>query len=293
MIEEDTLYELYWEENFSMNDIADELNCGIGTVQHWMNKYGIDRRNHTREKITISEDSLRKLYCEEDLTMKEVGDELGYSKQQVHYWMEEHDIKRRSRPLEVKIDEETLREYYVEKEWSQKMIGEKFDCSRGTIRRRIERFGIEKRSHSECLEAAYEKERRKPKNQVGNQNPFYGKNHSNESKKKQRKSAIKRIERNSEHQVKPNYNPQACKVIEEYGEKHGYNFQHAENGGEYHIKELGYWVDGYDKEQNVVIEVDEAYHYNRNGELQEKDKRRQKEIEEHLGCEFIRVRIDT
>ncbi len=245
MIEEDTLYELYWERKLSQRDIAEKLNCSRGKVQNWMDKYEILSRGNFRD------------------------------------WAVEE------------LDEEALRKYYIEKEWSQKMISEKFDCSCGTVGNRIERFGIEKRSHSECLEAAYEKERRKPTNQVGKQNPFYGKNHSNESKKKQRKSAIKRIERNSEHQVKPNYNPQACKVIEEYGEKHGYNFQHAENGGEYHIKELGYWVDGYDEEKNAVIEVDEAYHYKQNGELREKDKRRQREIEEHLGCEFIRVRIDT
>jgi hypothetical protein len=69
----------------------------------------------------------------------------------------------------------------------------------------------------------------------------------------------------------------------------GINIQHAENGGEFHIKELGYWVDGYDKENNTVYEWDEKSHYI-NGELREKDLIRQKEIKAFLNCKFIRIR---
>jgi len=115
-----------------------------------------------------------------------------------------------------------------------------------------------------------------------------GKTLTQETKRKMRIAAIKRIER-KHGQVHPNYNPEACRLIEEYNEKHGYNFQHAENGGEFHIKELGYWVDGYDAAKNVVIEVDESHHY-KDDKLKEKDIQRQQEIEEHLDCEFIRIR---
>ena len=101
-----------------------------------------------------------------------------------------------------------------------------------------------------------------------------------------RLAAIARMERNM-GQVRPNYNPEACRLIEEYGKKHGYNFQHAENGGEFHIKELGYFVDGYDVEQNVVIEYDEPHH----ARQKEKDTQRQQEIIELLKCKFIRIKI--
>ena len=113
---------------------------------------------------------------------------------------------------------------------------------------------------------------------------------SPETKRKQRISAINR--RKKLHgQLFPGYNQQGCKLIDKMGKRLGLNFQHAENGGEYHIKELGYWVDGYDKDYNVVIEVDEPAHYDSDGNLSERDVRRQQEIEEYLGCEFIRVRI--
>jgi hypothetical protein len=85
----------------------------------------------------------------------------------------------------------------------------------------------------------------------------------------------------------PNFNPKACQLIEDYGKEHGYNFQHALNGGEYHIKELGYWVDGYDKEKNVVIEYMEKSHLS--SKKKEKDLKRKEEIISLLKCKFIEI----
>lgn len=110
---------------------------------------------------------------------------------------------------------------------------------------------------------------------------------SESTKKKLRLLAIQRIQR-QHGQIFPNYNPEACRLIEEYGRKHGYNFQHAENGGEFHIKDLGYWVDGYDEEQNTVIEYYESHHY-KDGKLKERDLMREIEIKEHLGCQLVRL----
>lgn len=137
-----------------------------------------------------------------------------------------------------------------------------------------------------------------------NPHPFQGKHHTEEAVKKmreakfgkkrgpetikhrrnQRLAAIARIER-TKGQVSPRYNPKACKLIDEYGKQHGYSFRHAENGGEFHIKELGYWVDGYDAKKNVVIEVYEPKHQLR----AEKDRLRKEEIVGHLGCQFIEI----
>jgi len=83
----------------------------------------------------------------------------------------------------------------------------------------------------------------------------------------------------------PNFNPTACHLIEEYGKQNGYNFQHALNGGEFYIKELGYWVDGYDKEKNIVIEYQEKWHLT--PKHIGKDKKRKKEIIKALKCKFI------
>ena len=110
------------------------------------------------------------------------------------------------------------------------------------------------------------------------------------SKEHNRKIRLARLKWLHEHhgQVRPSYNPTACKLIEEYGKQHGYNFQHAENGGEYYIKELGYWLDGYDKEKNVVIEYYE--HKHRWGNKAVKDIIRKQEIIDYLKCEFIEIK---
>lgn len=96
---------------------------------------------------------------------------------------------------------------------------------------------------------------------------------------------------NDPFSIQPFYNPKACELIEKYGERHEYNFQHAENGGEQFVEELGYWVDGYDEEENVVIEVYENHHY-KNGKLREDDKRREEEIKNYLKCKFIRIKFE-
>ena len=89
----------------------------------------------------------------------------------------------------------------------------------------------------------------------------------------------------------PSYNKKACEVIEELNKNGNYNFQHALNGGEYQF--CGYFVDGYDENRNVVIEIDEDHHYDNNGNLKPKDIERQKEIIENLKCKFLRYKISS
>ena len=109
---------------------------------------------------------------------------------------------------------------------------------------------------------------------------------------KTRLATLNRIENNIKNgfQISPNYNKNACEIFDEISLKENISIQHAMNLGEYYIKELGYWIDGYDKENNVVYEFDEKYHFNKDGYLKEKDLKRQKEIEHFLNCKFIRIK---
>jgi hypothetical protein len=88
----------------------------------------------------------------------------------------------------------------------------------------------------------------------------------------------------NKHDVYPNYNRNSIQILEEKAKELGItDLQHAENGGEFYIEQLGYWVDGYSKEKNIVIEYYESFHENQ----KEKDLRRQHEITKHLNCKFI------
>lgn len=85
-----------------------------------------------------------------------------------------------------------------------------------------------------------------------------GKHHTEETKHKLRFIAIRELERRGITGKSRMYNPKACDFINQFGKKNGYNFQHAMNGGEIEI--YGYFLDGYDKEKNVVFEYDEPKH---------------------------------
>jgi len=53
-------------------------------------------------------------------------------------------------------------------------------------------------------------------------------------------------------------------------------------------KVIGYFLDGYCKKNNTAFEVDERFHFI-NGVLRESDVKRQKNVEDELGCQFRRI----
>jgi len=85
-----------------------------------------------------------------------------------------------------------------------------------------------------------------------------------------------------------NYSKKACEYINKLNEQNNWNLQHAENGGE--VLCLGYWLDGYDKDLNIVFEYDEPAHYidKENNILRDYDIKRQQRIINKLNCEFWR-----
>ncbi|MFW6026798.1 MAG: hypothetical protein ACOCRX_10695 [Candidatus Woesearchaeota archaeon] len=113
--------------------------------------------------------------------------------------------------------------------------------------------------------------------------------------KNSRLHMIERIQNSLEagHQISPNWNPKACDYFEQFDEEHNIQGQHARNGGEFYIKELGYWVDYINHDFKLIIEYDEKYHYDVYGNLKEKDAKRQEEIQNlYSDYEFVRIRED-
>jgi endogenous inhibitor of DNA gyrase (YacG/DUF329 family) len=138
----------------------------------------------------------------------------------------------------------------------------------------------------------------------GKNNPFYGKFHTEKNKKlaskraksilrtdgwkrKQRLARIKNIKLLCGN-ISPSYNKKACEYFEKMEKENGWNGYYATKNGEYYIKKLGYWVDYYEPNKNIVIEWDEIRHYNVDKTLKKKDINRMLEIKNYLGCKFIR-----
>ena len=116
---------------------------------------------------------------------------------------------------------------------------------------------------------------------------FKGCKHSLETKEKMRESAINYLKSNKDFKG-PRYNKNSINFIKQLNKEKGWNLQHAENGGEFEIS--GYFLDGYDRELNIVFEYDEPRHYKdvNNSILNEKDLERQRIIIETLKCDFYR-----
>jgi len=100
---------------------------------------------------------------------------------------------------------------------------------------------------------------------MGKNNPMFGKvsfmrgkHHTEETKYKLRLATIKDLQNKRLLPSQKNYNPIACGFIDNINKEKGWNLQHAMNGGEIEI--YGYFVDGYDKERNIIFEYDEPKH---------------------------------
>jgi len=90
-------------------------------------------------------------------------------------------------------------------------------------------------------------------------------------------------------------------VIMSYPNRGGYEiecFKELQKLSKYEIKLnkqiIGYFPDGYIEELNLILEFDEPHHYRYNDDgtvkLSDKDKKRQKDLQEYLKCDFLRIR---
>lgn len=115
-----------------------------------------------------------------------------------------------------------------------------------------------------------------------------GKPHSEETKRKIRECRSNWIIVNKGGSQ---YNPNACNYFNKLNKQNGWELRHALNGGE--VRCVGYFLDAYDKERNIVVEYDEPKHYDASGQLKNKDVVRQQRIINHLGCRFFRYNERT
>ena len=283
-INKDTLRKMYYQEGMFLREIAKKFGCSCEKVRTDMEHYGLER------KRTIDKEKLEKLYYEEKMSLKDIGDKLGFSHPKIASEMDKygletriHGKKTKSAKLDELLDKETLkREYHYDKnDLKVEEIAEKYNCKFNVVYRRIEKHGIGKYPLEENeIRKLYKDERLSLRSTAGELGvglkPLV---------KKMDKYGIDRRSKVAHQEETPNYNPNACRIIEEFGEENGYKFQHAENGGEHCVENLGYWLDGYDKEQNVAIEYYEHHHKKQRKE----DKNRKEEIVEEIGCDFIEI----
>jgi hypothetical protein len=150
----------------------------------------------------------------------------------------------------------------------------------------------------------------------GSGNPMFGKHHTKETCQKISESRLSKkipgpkmsenglrilrqkrikeisIDKFNGNQVVPSFNKISCLFFDKIETELNWDGYYATKGGEYQIKELGYFVDYYEPKKNLVIEWDEPRHYV-GGILKKDDVDRQSQIEKFLGCKFVRINQKT
>lgn len=117
------------------------------------------------------EETLRRLYIQEEMTVAEVARELDTAKQTLKYWLDKYDLTRsiseaqkvrRSREEDPWKDEDVLRKEYVEHERSSYDLADEWGCDSKTVRNWLERFGIERREAKDYNRVEYVRHEHSP-----------------------------------------------------------------------------------------------------------------------------------
>lgn len=96
-------------------------------------------------------DWLREKYHDEGLSLREIGDLVGISDRSIGYWMEKHDIPRRTNPDGNHRDAGWLREQYHGENLTADEMAEMAGVEHATILRWMDKHDIDRRTSSESL----------------------------------------------------------------------------------------------------------------------------------------------
>lgn len=157
---------------------------------------------------------------------------------------------------------------------------------KGKIFSEIHRKNMSKASKGKPKPVGFGEKISKASKENAKNNPSYGMRGKHLTKKQIKKLRVSIINyiRKVCGDVHPNVGYNEKQILDKLEIEIGYKVERN-----YHIKELGYFLDGYCQELNLAIEVDEKHHYD-NGVLKERDQKRQKEIEDYLKCKFLRIK---
>jgi transposase-like protein len=145
-LDNDDIRRLYVDGGCTAAEIAQQLGCAPSTVYHRLSRMGVSRRLPApRHRSRPDETTLRRLYIEQGLTLRQVALRYAVSPQAVHGWLRAAGIQRRpSGAPAPPWDSADLVELYRQG-WSGLRIARHFGCSTITVYERLERAGVPRR----------------------------------------------------------------------------------------------------------------------------------------------------
>lgn len=130
----------------SVNEIAERFDVDVDTIHKYLRKYDIDTLPPW--KLNYDEDELREMYFEQDMTMKEIGEELGVTQGRVSQLFSKFDIdvgvQNTNRDEYPWRDEDRLRELYHGEMLGMAKVADRLDTTVETVNRWLQKFDIEK-----------------------------------------------------------------------------------------------------------------------------------------------------
>lgn len=281
----------------SINDInVNYCKCGCGEIVQKNYKKGHGRKgkkNSAEQNKKISEFNKSRIYSEEEINrlksyninrkhteetkkkMSKISKEKGFGK-----WMEGRKLSEETIKKIIDKNKGRICSDETKKKISEKNSGENngmFGKTHSDEYKEKLRLDIKNFTKNAHTPESIEKMKLK----------MMGKKMSEQTKMKMRISKINYIKEKNGG-VCPMHNIRACEYFDDLSEKNNWKLQHALNGGEFYLSELGYFLDSYDNVNNIVVEYDEPRHYDSKGNLKQKDLIRQNEIIEKLNCNFFR-----
>jgi DNA-binding transcriptional regulator LsrR (DeoR family) len=98
----------------------------------------------------LSDDELRRLYVEDGLTLREIGEMFGVSRQRVHQRMRKAGIKRKKKV--IKLNRRDLLRLYVREGLTQREVGQQLGVSGSSVSKEMRRHGISPRRGAKRIE---------------------------------------------------------------------------------------------------------------------------------------------
>lgn len=128
----DEIKHLYIEENKTLTEIAQIMNCGYGTIQKRIKDMGLsrDRFKNTSSNIKEMRKKIKHLYIDEKLSSNEIGKIIGKTGKTVLYHLKQMGIE--IRPVK-KINQEEFEQLWNQGK-SDKEIAEYFGVEELTIK---------------------------------------------------------------------------------------------------------------------------------------------------------------
>lgn len=254
---------LYYNLNMSQTDIAKLLKVDASNVSRKFKKENINAnrkqeyisKKQLQNNINLTKEILKKEYPIKSIT--KIGKKFGVSYSYIYKKLKEFKIpiQKNGKFQKKYIDNmkyDILYDLYWNKNLSMNEIGIIYNTDKNYIKRRLVEYNIKLRTKKEAFNL-----------------PIY---------KNKKIENLKKIIGNDLTKFKPVYNKSSIKIIEDFGKIKGLNLRHAENGGEYFIDKLFYWLDAYDIKKNVIVEFYEDGHKYK----KEYDTKRIKKIKEYL-----------